>query len=122
CGREIGAGKRPSPGRLEPLRGARTEAPQNFVRRADALVAEVRLLEVIADDLFVFADPGAGDAFEPRREPLVQLRARRLRKRVVRGVPDQDVAEPVRIVAGEARASRPDQIAADERGEVALQR
>ena len=77
---------------------------------------------MVADDLLVLADPSAGCAFEPLGKPLVQVGPRRFRERVERGVANQDVPEPVRLVAGEARAIRPDQVAADERGEIAVKR
>ena len=64
-----------------------------------------RLLEVVADDL-VELDQLARVRVEPVGEALVQLGARLLRQRVVRGVADQQVAEPERVVAGERRRRR----------------
>ena len=43
---------------------------------------------------------------KPVREPLVELRSLFLRHRLVRGVPDQEVPEPERILTGERRPVR----------------
>ena len=51
---------------------------------------------------------------EPAREPLVQVGARRLRQRVVRGVADEQVPEPKRVVLGQRRGRRPDELLAHE--------
>ena len=55
---------------------------------------------------------------EPVAEVLVQLRALRFRKAVVGGVAHEEMAEAKRILAGEERPVRPDQLLADERGQL----
>ena len=66
---------------------------------------------MVAHDL-VLLDEICAALVEPRREPLVQLGARRLRQRVVRGVADEEVPEAVRIITGQRRALGPNQILA----------
>ena len=46
----------------------------------------MRLLEVMADDLFVFEEPFSGDAFQPGGESSVQICALLLGERSVGGV------------------------------------
>ena len=75
-----------------------------------------RLLEVVAEDL-VQLDQALAVLLQPVREPLVQLGAGRLGKRVVSGVADQQVAEAKGIVPGKLRLVGADELLADERGE-----
>ena len=72
------------------------------------------LLEVIADELVHLAEL-ASFLVEPGGEVLVQLRSGRLRKRVVGGIPDQDVMEAEAVLASNARLVRFDQPLPDER-------
>ena len=65
-----------------------------------------RLLEVMPDDL-VELDQTLPVLLEPGGEPLVEIRARRLRQRVVRRVADEDVPEAERVVVRERRALGP---------------
>ncbi len=51
---------------------------------------------------------------EPVREALVQVGPGRLRQRVVRGVPDQEVPEAERIVLRQRRGRRPHELLSDE--------
>src|SRR5262249_42082336 len=108
------------PGRLEPPRGLRAELLQ-LIRRLKPESAAVRLLEVVADDLLVLEHARTGRTLEPVRETLVEVGARRLGERPVRGVANEEVPEAKRLVAGERRALRPDDVAADERREAVLQ-
>jgi len=66
--------------------------------------------QVMGNDLDVLQDPLSGDAFQPCREPGVQVGALRLRQPVVGGVTDEDVAKPEGIVSAETGAVRPDQL------------
>src|SRR4051794_30947747 len=74
-----------------------------------------RLLEVVSGDLFVLGHALAGLLLEPAGVALVQHGAARLRDGGVRGVADQQVAEPVPALAGEQRAVGADDVLADER-------
>ena len=72
----------------------------------------MRLLKVVSDDLVPFDQVVLR---EPVGELLVQLRARRLRKRLVRCVADEQMTEAVTLVLGEGRRSRADELLAHER-------
>ena len=80
-----------------------------------------RLLEVVAEDL-VELDESLAVLLEPRSETAVQLGAGRLRERVVGGVTDQQMAEPVGVVALELRLVGPDELLAHEREEPPVDR
>ena len=69
----------------------------------------IGLLEVVADDL-VHLHELCAMSLQPVGEPLVQLPAGCLRQRVVRGIPDQQVAEAVGVLTGELRLVRTDQL------------
>src|ERR671925_263182 len=84
-----------------------------FDRRSERDAAPARLFEVIANDLVQLDEPGRARR-QPPREALMQLRAGRLRQRVVRGIPDQQVAEAEGVVAGEHGPFRPNQLLPDE--------
>ncbi len=72
---------------------------------------------MVAEDL-VELDELAPVLLQPGCEALVELGARRFRERLVGGVTDQEVAEAEAVLACELRPVRPDQLLADERGEV----
>ena len=74
---------------------------------------------MVAQDLVQLDELGAV-LLQPGGEALVQLRARRLRQRVVGSVPDQQVAEAEGILARELRLVGPDELLADERGEAGV--
>ena len=87
------------------------EGSQLVIDRAKLLLQPERLLEVIADDLLVLT----AIRLEPASEPLVQLRAQLLRHAVVRGIANQLVPKPERILDGEdGRAIRSNQLLAHE--------
>ncbi len=75
-----------------------------------------RLLEVVADDLLLLVELAV--RLEPICEALVQLCAGRLRKRVVGGVSDQEMAKTERVVARDLRAVRSHDLLADEREQI----
>ena len=75
-----------------------------------------RLLEVVADDLLLLVEVAV--RLEPICEALVQLCAGRLRKRVVGGVSDQEMAKAERVVARDLRAVRSHDLLADEREQI----
>ena len=94
---------------------ARPTSARVLVERPELVEVAVRLLEVIAEHLLVLADDRLADrAREPRRDLLVQRRARPLRHRLVDGVADQAAVEPERVADGERRPRRLDQLLADE--------
>ena len=88
------------------------------ILRAELQAQPVRLLEVVPEDLLLLRQAFAGDALEPSGERLVQVRSLALGDRVVRGVTDQQVAEPVRVLARQQRPFRRDELAPDERAQV----
>jgi hypothetical protein len=97
----------------EPLARAQR---QPLVGDAELRLVHRGLLEVVAED-FVELDQRRAVSLEPLGKALVQLRACRLRQRVIRGVSDQEVAEAERVVRGDLRGVRTDQALADERDE-----
>ena len=70
---------------------------------------------MVADDLVLLLGAIAADAPDPRGERLVQVGAALLGDRLVRGIADQDVAEAERLLSGDHRATRPDELLADQR-------
>ena len=91
------------------------------IDRLDRHAEVVRLLEVVPHDLLELAQPIPGRALEPVREALVQVGAGDLRQRPVRGVADQRMPEPVRLLAREVRKIGPDHITANERHQDAIE-
>src|SRR5207302_4939451 len=85
-------------------------------RQSELRAVAARLLEVMPEDL-VDLDELTGTPLEPERELLVEVRACRLGQRVVRGIPDQEMAEAKGVLPRQQRARRTDQLAPDERGE-----
>ena len=86
-------------------------------RRAE----EVRLLEVVADDLVVAQLRRADELLEPRREPRVEVGATLLRHGGIRDIPDEHVVEAEAVVALDERAVGPEQLLACEGEEDAAQ-
>ena len=91
------------------------------VDRPDRGAEAVRLLEVVPDDLLELAQPVPGRALEPSGVALVQVGAGALRKRPVRGIADQGVPEPVRLVAREVGEVGPNHVPANEGHQVELE-
>ncbi len=90
--------------------GPRCELLRVRIGRTQLGSVSVGLLEVIGDDLLVLRQPIHGDSLQPGGESLVQLRASLLCQRLVGGVADEQMAEPVRLVPGERRLVRPHQL------------
>ena len=109
-------GSRSGPSPAATPRHAARVRPRASRRRPAARARPVApgLLEVVADDL-VELDELRAVSSSQLGEPLVQLGARRLRQRVVRGVADQQVAEAEGVVAGELARVGADELLADER-------
>ena len=103
-----------SSGRRDEADGAVGErsADRSVVPQLDSIA--VRLLEVVGSDQVVAAGVVGRAAFQPVREALVQARPFGLRDRVVRGVPDEDVAELVGLAGGGLGVLGPDQLLAHE--------
>ncbi len=108
---------RPAAARLSAARDARPVERRIFGVQLGAIA--VRLLEVVANDLVLLEQLVVP---QPLGELLVELRASRLWERLVRRVPDQDVAEAERLVVGEGCTVRTDQLLAHEGREVRLHR
>ena len=88
-------------------------------RQAELPPVAERLLEVPAGDL-VQLDQLLSVDLQPAGEGGVQLRPLTFGQCVVGGVADQQVAEPVRLVAVEQRVVGSDQLLAHERGQVGV--
>ena len=107
-------GARPSGGQEPP--GPERQGLGVRVGRPEVEPVGPCLFEVVADDLVEIGEPPGTGGLEPVREALVELRPLGLREALVRGVPDEQVTEPVRLVDVElAFAVGPDQLLADER-------
>ena len=76
------------------------------------------LLEVVADELVELDELGAM-LREPVGELLMELRALRLRHALVRRVAHEEMTEAERVLSGEQRSVRTDQLLAHERGQLA---
>ena len=116
-------GRRPQVGSLfcaPPRRGQAGGGPARklLVGRSYLGAAAKGLLEVVAEDLLVFGEASAHLRLEPVGELLVQLGARLLGQRVVRGVADEEMAELEGVLVGEVGGVRPDELLPDEREEM----
>ena len=94
-GGEVLAGQRAPPRLREALAGAAAQRAGLLVQRPQLAPVAVGALEVEAGEL-VLLGPAP---LEPRRDALVQLGARLLEQRPVRGVSDEGVAEAEAVVA-----------------------
>ena len=108
----VAAEKRAPAGGAEPQRRA---SPELSIGLAEVRQVAERLLEVVADDLFVLGEATADLLLEPCGVPLVQGCPCPLRDRVVRGVADEQMAEAEASLTGEDRRLEPDEVLADER-------
>ena len=70
------------------------------------------------ENLLVLEDAVACCALEPGCEALVELGSQLLGHRVVGGIPDEQMPEPVRILAGEVGIVGPHKLLSDEALEV----
>ena len=98
-GGRVAANERPSARAPESLGRLPCERSRSIVDGAQLDSVAVRLLEVVADDLFVFDRALPCGVFEPAAEPFVELGSRFLRDRVVGGVTDEEMPEAVRAIA-----------------------
>ena len=113
---QVSAGDRPQSRGREPCGGTPGQGEPAVACRPQLDAVSVGALQVVADDLVELHEIGAVLA-HPGREELVHLRTNRFRQRVVGCVADQQVAEPVGVLARKLRALRPNELAAHERRE-----
>ena len=73
-------------------------------------------LEVVADDLVLLQE--SRNRLDPVGEALMQLGPDLLRQRLVRGVADQQVPEPVGVVSSDLRMVRTDELLPDQRDQL----
>jgi hypothetical protein len=106
----------------EPRRGRAGEHPPAGVHRPELAPQAVGLFQVVGEQLRVLAQPLAGGPLQPAGEALVQLGAERLGQAGVGGVAEQRVAEAERLLAGDVRGRRADQLPAHQRAQVAADR
>ena len=106
----VAASRRPLTGRAQTSGGTRGVL-RALVDPSKLGGVSVSLLEVVAQEL-VELDELSAALREPLREAPVKIRAGRLRERLVRGVPDQEMPEPEPVVAGELSPVGTDQILA----------
>ena len=83
-------------------------------------VVTLGLLKVIAHELVDFPVPALELGFHPCCEALVQFSPLRLRQRLVRGLTDECVPEPVGLLVGQLVRYRLDESLPDERQQVGL--
>ena len=83
------AAEGPAPGGDQVRAGPPGERVRRLVGEADGETVPVRFLEVIAEDLLHLRGPALVEVVDPRCEPFVQGRPRRLRDGVVGGVADR---------------------------------
>ena len=114
---------------VAPVEGAPAGGPEQLgrpsrqlemapVSDAQLLPVPMRLLQVVAHDLLVLGEPVSRNRLEPPGESLVQLCPGLLGQRVVRRVPDEEMAEPKGVLSCELRPIGPDEILPGERHEV----
>ena len=99
CG-HVAACRRPPSGDRQPRARASGQRPRMVVARPQLDQVSVRLLQVVPEDLLVLLDARARPRLQPVGEPLVQVGPELLRDRLVRGVADEDVPEPVEVGGG----------------------
>jgi hypothetical protein len=109
----VAALERPPPCLRQQTPGPQRERPRMLVFRPELDSVSVGLLEVVPEDLA--GRVAAERRLQPIPEALVQVGPEPLRDRIVRGVPDQDVAEAEAVVARKRRPVGPDQLLPDER-------
>ena len=115
-GADVEPRERSATGRLEQVGRASRDGLSTRHARRQLLPVAIRLLEVVAEHLVAVEQVG-GAGLEPACEPLVQVRAGRLRQHVVRGVANQDVPESVGLVTLELCEIGTEQVLTHERGE-----
>ena len=93
--RDVTASERAASGRREAASAVLADRAPAVVERAELREVAARLLEVVAEDLLELGATVAVHLVRPRDEPLVQVGAGALEDRVVGGVADHDVLEPV---------------------------
>ena len=99
-------------GRGQAVGRADRDRPRIVVFRTELQSQEVRLLEVIADELVPV--PRRGARFEPVREALMLSRPDLLRQHLVCGIAQQHVVETERLFAWDVGYVGPDQVAPQE--------
>ena len=92
---------------------ARGDRAAGIVDGTELLQVPVRLLEVVPHELVQLA-AGPGLSLEPIREPFVQRCAEFLRHRLVHGIPDQQMPEPIGVFFAEVATVRADQVLPEE--------
>ncbi len=115
----VAARESPAPCRCESRGCPAAERDGALVPLAELGQRHVRTFEVEPHDLLSLSHPLPGLALDPRREPLMQVRASSLGDPAVRGVDREDVREAKSILVAQCRAIRNDQLLPGQRLEVA---
>ncbi len=118
CG-DVGTSSGTRAGRQEPDRGTRAELVG--VGLSELATEQIRLLEVVAEDLVALEARILRGALEPAGIRLVELRSQLFRHRPVGRFADQQMTEAVCVLAGEKRGLGPDQLLANEARELHLE-
>ena len=107
----------PAAGRGETRRGPDAQLAPALVERGELGQAEVRLLQVVPEDLLVLGSAVATlvDSVGPSDEAFVENRARPLEEAPVGRVADQDVPEAVASLEGDSRRLGSDEVLSRER-------
>ena len=112
----VAAGGGPLPRCREPVGRTIGKRSRVVVGRPELDPVAIGALQVVPDDL-VQLDEVVAVLVHPRRETLVELRTRRLRKRVVGRVADKQMTEAEGVLTGKLRPVRSQQLSAYERRE-----
>ena len=92
-----------------------------LVPHPELLSKDERLLEVVADDLVELEGGRVRRPLEPLRVLLVELRSQLLWHRGVGSFADEQVPEPIRVLARNERPLRADELRPDERRELIVE-
>ena len=102
CGRRhVSAGERPVPRRGQQTRAMDPDLSPVVVHRPQLCQDQEGLLQVIAEDLLVFAHALRGGTLRPGHELLMELSPAPLEKALVGGILDQPMEERIALLAGE---------------------
>src|SRR5437867_12332116 len=102
CGRRhVSAGERPVPRRGQQTRAMDPDLSPVVVHRPQLCQDQEGLLQVIAEDLLVFAHALRGGTLGPGHELLMELSPAPLEKALVGGILDQPMEERIALLAGE---------------------
>src|SRR5439155_17967163 len=107
--------------RAQMLGGLGRQGARQLIGQSELAAVPMRLLEVVADDLFVLEEPLARNVLKPGSEAGMQIGPLLLREGAIGGVANQDVAESEGLVTGRAGSVWAHQLLAHQRHEPGTQ-